>query len=248
MSTTSTAPSCCTLAPVTTDYVSKGEVVSLGDLNVYIVGSKGASNAVIINYDIFGDMVNTRQVADLIASQGFRVAMPDLCRGDPWPANIWPPTNGFGEVMAHIQKNASFPSVQKDFKAVEEYLRAEGTKHFGILGFCWGGVMVALLSQDPAYEAGVLVHPGGFSLEDAAKVKAPLLILPAQDDAATTFDPIFEAIKKIQPATKMVRFDDVPHGFCASRSDFSDPLRAKRANEAIQHASSFFKANLGVRA
>ncbi|KAI9336962.1 Alpha/Beta hydrolase protein [Obelidium mucronatum] len=247
MTTVSTAPSCCSLAPVTSNYTSKGEVITVGDLKVYIVGEKGAKNAIIINYDIFGDMVNTRQVADLLASQGFRVAMPDLCKGDPWPASVWPPTNGFGEVMAHIQKNASFPSVERDMKATQQHLISEGSQYFGLIGFCWGGVMVALLSQDVSYQAGAIIHPGGFSLEDAAKVAGPLLILPAQDDSAETFDAIFKVVSEKNPASKMRRFDDVPHGFCASRSDFGDPLRAQRANEAIAEVNSFFKANLGPK-
>ncbi|KAJ3028432.1 UNVERIFIED_CONTAM: hypothetical protein HDU68_001658 [Siphonaria sp. JEL0065] len=249
MTTTATAPSCCTLPPIATNYVAKGEVVTLGDLNVYIVGEKG-NNAILINYDIFGDHINTRRVADLLSSHGFRVALPDLCRGNPWPGSIWPPPGGFPQVMEHIRKNASFPSVERDMKTTREYLATEGFQSFGLVGFCWGGVNVALLSQDSAYKAGAIIHSGAFSLEDAAKVSSPLLIMPAGDDAREIFDPIFEVVVKKNPASKMRRFDDVHHGFCASRfgsssiKDSSADLVIQRANEAVEEAANFFKANL----
>ncbi|KAJ3082661.1 hypothetical protein HDU99_002004 [Rhizoclosmatium hyalinum] len=244
MATITTPPSCCALPAVQSNYTSKGEVIKVGDLDVYVVGPKGSSRAILVNYDIFGDHPCTRQVCDILSTQGFRVAMPDLCRGDPWPANIWPPPNGFPEVLQHIQKNASFPEIQKNMKATQEFLRSEGSSHFGLIGYCWGGYMVALLSQDPVYEAGAIVHPAAFPLEEAAKVSCPLLILPARDDAKETFDAIFDVVVKKNPASKQRRFDDVHHGFCAARADFSDALNAQRANEAIEEMSHFFKANI----
>lgn len=39
---------------------------------------------------------------------------------------------------------------------------------------------------------------------------------------------------------KMVVFDDMHHGFCAARGDYTNELNAKRANEAIQLTVNFF--------
>ncbi|KAJ3113732.1 hypothetical protein HK100_001894 [Physocladia obscura] len=240
------AQSCCTLPPVESDYVPKGEIIKIGGLDVYIVGPKGSKNAVLVNYDIFG--LQTKQVCDILSSRGYRVAMPDLCRGDPWPIAQWPPAGGFGEVMAHISKNATVESVRADMAATRAFLKTEGSVSFGILGFCWGGRIVSLISDEPEYAAIALAHPVAVSLEDAAKISAPMLCLPAQDDDKATFEAIFEVVHKNHPSSKIRRFDDVPHGFAAARGDFGDPLMAKRANEAIAEIDDFFTTHLTASA
>ncbi|KAI9358338.1 Alpha/Beta hydrolase protein [Zopfochytrium polystomum] len=244
----STAPSCCTLAPVHQGYTSKGEVITLPgtDLKVYLTGPKGAKNAIIFNYDIFGDHPNTRQVADILGTHNFRVAVPDLLHGDPWPTSPWPPAS-FDEVFKHIFSVAPYDRVVKEVGATREYLKTvEGAEKFGLVGFCWGGRNVALLTQDPVFSAAALVHPGAVSEAEAEKVSAPLLVMPAKDDSVEVFEKLV-AVVRAKPFGDRVeyhRFDDVPHGFCASRSDFSDPLMAKRANEAIAKMHDFFVKNL----
>lgn len=37
------------------------------------------------------------------------------------------------------------------------------------------------------------------------------------------------------------RFDDVHHGFCAARGDWTVELQAKRANEALKLVTDFYK-------
>ncbi|KAJ3409876.1 hypothetical protein HDV05_004176 [Chytridiales sp. JEL 0842] len=241
----STAPSCCTLAPVRADYTPKGETVKIGDLDVYLTGSKGAKNSIIINYDIFGMHINVQQVADILSTHGFRVAMPDLFRGNPYPLANFPPKD-FSQIWTHVGAQAPFERVKGDIKATQEYLKKEGCANFGLVGFCWGGRNVALLTQDPVFKAGAIVHPGNVTPEEAALVQAPLLVMPAQDDKAEVFDKVVEILRTKPFGSKVVhrRFDDVPHGFCASRSDFGNELMAKRANEAIEEMNKFFLANL----
>ncbi|KAI8844677.1 Alpha/Beta hydrolase protein [Chytriomyces cf. hyalinus JEL632] len=243
-------PTCCTLAPVQPEYVSKGEIVKIGALDVYVVGPKGAKNAILVNYDIFGDHPNTRQVLDILSSHGFRVAMPDLCRGDPWDAKNWPPAGGFAEVLAHINKNASYESIAADMRATQAHLKAEGSQHFGVIGFCWGGMMAAKLAAEPdlKLEAFVAAHPAGIQLDVAAGAKCPLLLLPAKDDPKETFDEVFRVVSAIHPSSKQVRFDDAHHGFLAARADFKNELLAKRANEGIREMHDFFVAHLGKSA
>lgn len=38
----------------------------------------------------------------------------------------------------------------------------------------------------------------------------------------------------------MVRFDDIHHGFCAARGDFTDAHNVERANQAIALTVEFF--------
>ncbi len=68
---------CRTLPPCESDYTPKGTMSKLGDdLDVYFVGEKGSAKAIVFQYDIFGVHPCSQQVADLLAAQGFRVAMP----------------------------------------------------------------------------------------------------------------------------------------------------------------------------
>jgi hypothetical protein len=38
----------------------------------------------------------------------------------------------------------------------------------------------------------------------------------------------------------MVRFDDIHHGFCAARGDFTDHHNVQKTNEAIKLTVDFF--------
>ncbi|KAI9312999.1 Alpha/Beta hydrolase protein [Zopfochytrium polystomum] len=243
----SIAPSCCTLAPVYQGYTSKGEVVTLPgtDMDVYLTGPKGAKSAIIFNYDIFGDHPNTRQVADILATHGFRVAMPDLLHKDPY-RGPWPPES-FAAVHKHIVSVAPYERVVTDINATRDYLRTiEGAEKFGLVGFCWGGRNAALLTQDPSFSAAALIHPGAVTEDEATKVAAPILVVLGCDDPVEPFDAVVRVLRAKPFGDKLLyeRFDDVPHGFGASRSDFSNPVWAKRANQVIGMMHAFFVENL----
>ncbi|KAJ3204491.1 hypothetical protein HDU67_009490 [Dinochytrium kinnereticum] len=238
--------SCCSLPPVKQDYTPVGQDVKIGDMNVYVTGEKGSKNAIVIHYDIFGDHPNTRQVADILSSHGFRVAMPDLCRGDPWPAAKWPPES-IEAVFGHILGVAPFEKVSADLTATVEFLKSEGSEKFGLVGFCWGGRNAGQLASGSLFSALALVHPGYFEPELVEKATAPMAFFPAMDDK--DFGPHAEVLKKkaFGPLVVHKRFDDVNHGFCASRSDFSNELVGKRANECIRDMHNFFTAALNSK-
>ena len=61
-------------------YQPKGKVVTVEDLDIYVVGN--GEKCVIWNYDIFGfNSGRTKELADLLAESGFLVVMPDYFRG-----------------------------------------------------------------------------------------------------------------------------------------------------------------------
>ncbi|KAI8850905.1 Alpha/Beta hydrolase protein [Chytridium lagenaria] len=233
--------SCCTLAPVKQDYTPTGEVAKIGDMNVYLTGSKGSKHAIVFHYDIFGDHPNTRRGYPFYPR--FPRCRPDLCRGDPWPTTVWPPES-IEVVFKHILGVAPFEKVSADLTATVELLKAEGSERFGLVGFCWGGRNAGELISTPLFQAAAIVHPGYFEPELLEKANGPMAIFPAQGDK--DFSPHVELLKK-KPFGNLVvhkRFDDVHHGFCASRSDFSDELIGKRANECIRDMHNFFTASL----
>ncbi|KAJ3094467.1 hypothetical protein HDU96_001662 [Phlyctochytrium bullatum] len=230
--------SCCQLAPVKQNYTPVGETIKIGDMDVYLTGKKGAKNAIVIHYDIFGMHDNTKQVADILSTHGVRVAIPDLCRGDPWPTSKWPPED-MGAVFKHIFGVAPTEKVETDLKAALDYLKTEGSEKFGLIGFCWGGLNASVLMNNAYYQAAAVIHPAGFKVEALEKCVGPMAFFPAMDDA--DFTPHAEFLKtKFGDLVVHKRFDDVPHGFCASRSNFDDELTGKRANECLDEVHKFF--------
>merc|ERR1712136_416735 len=64
------------------DYVSKGQIVTQDDLDLYVVGN--GTKAIIWNYGIhgFNGGSRARQFCDLFAENGYMVILPDYFRGD----------------------------------------------------------------------------------------------------------------------------------------------------------------------
>lgn len=88
---------CCNLPPVQAEYTNKGEYTEINGLKTYVTGDKDSKQAILIVYDVFGFKPQIHQGpfsshlgssradrigADLLASQGFAVYMPDFLDGD----------------------------------------------------------------------------------------------------------------------------------------------------------------------
>ena len=83
-------PACCSIPPVEADYTPKGTYTTLNGLKTYEIAPKGeAKAAVLFVYDIFGFAPQTIQAADLIASAGFKVFMPDFLEGKPATVELY---------------------------------------------------------------------------------------------------------------------------------------------------------------
>lgn len=66
------------------------------------------------------------------------------------------------------------------------------------------------------------------------RVTCPVALLPSKDEAP---EAEFVALLKAKlhgDRSVFRRFDDMPHGWCAARGDFSNPLNAQRTTEALE--------------
>ncbi|KAJ2842205.1 hypothetical protein GGI22_007632 [Coemansia erecta] len=101
-------------------------------------------------------------------------------------------------------------------------------------------MIVHALAEFEGLAGGAIVHPALIQEGDFGKIKAPLLVLPSKDEADFSAD--FEALRSKTFFSKcyMERFDDMFHGFCGARGDWSNPEQAKRANDAIKLLGKFF--------
>ncbi|KAG1077444.1 hypothetical protein G6F42_024837 [Rhizopus arrhizus] len=97
-----------------------------------------------------------------------------------------------------------------------------------------------LTSTIPFFVGASLVHPSFVDVKDAEKAGAPILALPSKDEPDMTEYMEVLSKKPFGKQCKHVRFDDMVHGFCAARGDYTDKLNAQRATEAIQLTANFF--------
>ncbi|CAM9397345.1 unnamed protein product [Chrysoparadoxa australica] len=202
-------------------------------IDVYKVGS--GPNAIIVVYDIFGMGMQVKQVCDVLADAGFNVAMPDFYEGAPWdPANFPPPDRE--AFMTWVKSgNRSFDETVKAKIEIVMMLMADnfGAKSFGVLGFCWGGYIAMRSAAELPIKAAGTAHPAFLDATLAEAVKVPFCSLPCPGDFPV--EDLKAVLDKKPFGDQCVYkcFEDMQHGFCAGRGDYSDPLQKERASEAM---------------
>ena len=190
--TDSSRPACCPpgshgyLSPAA-DYVERGTVETLGDLEVYVVAPPPPASdddeapppplpqrLLIVGYDIFGfNSGRTRQICDELASRGYLVMLPDFFRGGGANGDVWMPF-AIPSMISTI-KSTAWSRVCADIStaltraAAMTSTSAAAPLDVGFLGFCWGGWAAARATGAPEFlhenhpdiniVAAALVHP-----------------------------------------------------------------------------------------
>jgi carboxymethylenebutenolidase len=135
---------------------------------------------------------------------------------------------------------------RQDFLAAVGWFkaRADGNGKMGAVGFCYGGGIVHwLATQLPDLQAAVPFYGNSPAPEEAAKVKAPLLVhLAAVDERINAAWPAYEAaLKAAGVKYQMVQYPGTQHGF---NNDTTPRYDAAAAKQAWDSTVAFFKANL----
>ncbi|KAI8966502.1 Alpha/Beta hydrolase protein [Daldinia sp. FL1419] len=220
---------CCNIPPVVSKgYTEKGTYEDLGGFKTYVTGPEEATKGIITIYDIFGFYPQTLQGADILStsdhSQKYRVFIPDWFKGAPAPLSWFPPdTEEKQKNLGAFFQNNSPPSVAAK---VPDYVNAVAAKYpqiksWAILGFCWGGKVVSLVTSKPdtIFKAGVEAHPAMVDPADASNIKIPLALLASKDENP-------EDVKKfeqnLQGPKHVETFGDQIHGWMAARSDLEN--------------------------
>ena len=133
-----------------------------------------------------------------------------------------------------------------DFIAAANFLKTlpECNGKIGAVGFCYGGGVVNMLAtQLPDLAAAVPFYGGQPSAQDAAKIKAPLLIQYASDDERINAGwPAYEAaLKAAGVKYEAFVYPNTQHGF---NNDTTPRYVKAAADLAWQRTIAFFKKNL----
>ena len=135
---------------------------------------------------------------------------------------------------------------REDFAAAAGWLKArpECSGKIGAVGFCYGGGIVNMLATRLPDLAGAVPFYGNQpSADDAAKIKAPMLIHYAEnDDRINAGWPAFEAALKAHNVDyKMFKYPGTQHGF---NNDTTPRYDAEAAKLAWTRTIDFFNTHL----
>lgn len=215
-----------------------------GTLNAYLARpvAAGAQRlpVVLVVHENRGLNPHIEDVARRLALDGFMALAPDALT----------PLGGYpGD---EDKARASFAQLdqaktREDFVAAAQWLhaRADGNGKLGVVGFCYGGgVAHALAVRLPEVAAAVPFYGNSPAPEEAAQVKAPLLVqLAGVDERINAAWPAYEAaLKAAGKSFEVHHYPGTQHGF---HNDTTPRYDAAAAQLAWQRTLAFFKSRLG---
>lgn len=173
------------------------------------------------------------------ALEGFITLAPDALS----PLGGYPGNDDAGR---ELQKKRTREEMLEDFIAAYEFLKdhKDCNGHVGVVGFCFGGWIANMMAvRIPKLGAAVPFYGGQPSADDAAKIKAPLLIqYAALDTRVNEGWPAYETILKQNKVDYTAHiYPDVNHGFHNNTTPRYDE---KAATLAWTRTIDFFKKNL----
>ena len=154
---------------------------------------------------------------------------------------------GDDEKGAAAFRSVNGPKMAEDFVAAAKWLKArpESNGRLGAVGFCFGGGIVNQLAARLGADlnAGAPFYGRQTSAEDAAKIKAPLMLhYAANDQGINAGIAAYEAALKANGKTYTVyTYEGTQHGFHNDTTPRYDEAAAKLA---WQRTVDFFNKNL----
>ncbi|KAI9203966.1 dienelactone hydrolase [Polychytrium aggregatum] len=231
------------------------------------------STAIVVATDIFGyKLPNSRLIADSFAKDTqFLTVVPDIFEGtEPppellqcvetlsgeQPATLFQKAQAIGAILWHAPAFMYFNPISKGVnrirKVIETLRQERGIKRVALIGYCWGGRIAVILSQEPGVADAVCsAHPGGLTFpDDIEKIQAPIHFVLADKDRSVKEEQITiirDVLGKKNEAGRLAHQIDVypgtTHGF-AVRGNENDPKVKAAREKAYKDSLAFFKENL----
>jgi carboxymethylenebutenolidase len=214
-----------------------------GSIRGYLVRPTSAGTkalpAVLVIHENRGLNPHIEDIARRLALEGFMAFAPDALT----PLGGYPGDEDKARAAFATLDQAK---TREDFQAAVGWLRSrtDGNGRLGAVGFCYGGGVVHwLATRLPDLNAAVPFYGNSPAPEQAAQVKAPLLVhLAAVDERINAAWPAYEAALKAAGARYEVHlYPGTQHGF---NNDTTPRYDAAAARLAWDRTIAFFKRHL----
>lgn len=226
-------------------YVEIPSPQGYGTVRGYLVQPASAAAAraklptVLVVHENRGLNPHIEDVARRLALENFIAFAPDAL----FPLGSYP---GDEDKARELFPKLDQAKTRQDFLAAAAYLQAlpQGNGQLGAVGFCYGGsVSNFLATQLPKLGAAVPFYGGQPSAEDAARIRAPLLLqYAANDERINAGWPAYEAaLKAARVRYEAHIYPGTQHGFHNDTTPRYDPAAAALA---WQRTVAFFNAHL----
>jgi carboxymethylenebutenolidase len=199
----------------------------------------GKLPTVLVIHENRGLNPHIEDITRRIALENFIAFAPDAL----FPLGGYP---GDEDKARELFKGLDQNKTRADFIAAAEELKdlPKSNGKLGAVGFCYGGGIVNYLAtQLPDLDAGVPFYGSQPTAEEAAKIKAPLLLNYAGDDERINAGwPAYEAALKAADVTyEAYIYPGVQHGF---NNDTTPRFDVAAAKLAWQRTIAFFNKHL----
>ena len=227
---------------VKTETVTYASPAGSGTMKGYLAMPANASGklpGVLVIHENRGLNPHIEDIARRLALENFVAFAPDALT----PLGGYP---GNEEAAVALFAKLDQAKTREDFVAAAKVLkeRPECTGKYGAVGFCYGGGIVHILSTRlPDLAAGVPFYGNHPAAEEAAKVKAPLLLqFAAVDERINANWPVYEAaLKAAAVRYTAYQYPGTQHGF---NNDTTPRFDAAAAKLAWERTLAFFNQNL----
>lgn len=216
--------------------------VMFGDIAAYHAKPKAESilPAIIVIHENRGLNPHIEDVARRMALEGFHAFAVDMLT----PLGGTPDDRDKAREMIYTLDDAEtvarLAAIANELELVKTHQRKVGA-----VGFCWGGGMVnALAAAAPGLDAAVAYYGVQVSEEDAAKIKASLLLHYAgEDERINKGIPAYEdALKEAGVDYRMFMYEGAQHAF---NNDTNEARYNKEAADlAWSRTIAFFREKL----
>jgi len=230
-------------AKLKTEKVAIPSPAGHGTVNAYLArpASAGAAKLplVLVIHENRGLNPHIEDITRRLALDGFMALAPDALT----PLGGYPGDED--KARAEFAK-LDQAKTREDFLASAAWLRAraDGNGKLGAVGFCYGGGVVHwMATRLPDLRAAVPFYGNSPVPEEAAKVKAPLLVhLAAVDERINAAWPAYEAaLKAAGVPFEVHQYPDTQHGF---HNDTTPRYDAAAAQQAWGRTLEFLRKHL----
>ncbi len=213
-----------------------------GDMRAYLASPEKGSKfpAVIVIHENRGLVPHIQDVTRQLAREGFLALAPDALS----------PVGGTPEDISNVRElfsKLNSEETTKNFVAAVKYLKTHPKSNgkVGCTGFCWGGGITNEVAVNaPDLDAAVPYYGRQPSVEDVAKIKAPIMAHYAgNDDRINEGIPAFEeALKKNKIEYQIFIYPGADHAF--NNDTNPDRYNEEAAKLAWKRTVEFFKEKL----